>query len=113
MNYSWELVKIFIYLGIIIGIIVLTAKVFKKGYFQHNQGKYLKVIEQIYLGQKNILSLVKVKDKIILFSVAPDRIEKIKEWPEEEFDNLFPEESVDFKSQLKKYIKGSWRDNNV
>ena len=33
--------------------------------------------------------------------------------PEEDFDDLFPEETEDFKSQFKKYIKGSWRDDNV
>ena len=112
MNYSWELIKIFLYLALIIGIIILVARIFKKGYFHHNKGKHMQIIEQIYLGQKNLLSLVKIKDKVILFSVGSEDIKKITEWPEEEFADIEIKETPDFKKQLKKYLNGSWRDHN-
>ena len=110
MNYSWELIKIFIYLALIIGVIILVARIFKKGYFYQNNGKHMQVIEQVYLGQKNLLSLVKVQDKVILFSVGSDEIKKITEWPKEEFSDLEIKETPDFKDHLKKYLNGNWRD---
>ncbi|MFW6007222.1 MAG: flagellar biosynthetic protein FliO [Bacillota bacterium] len=112
MNYSWELVKIFIYLLFIIGIIILAARLFKKGYYHHNQGKYMKIIEQIYLGQKGFLSLVKIKDEVFLFSVTGDKIKQINKWPADKFDDLSQNQSDNFKTQLKQYIKGNWRDKD-
>lgn len=112
MNYSWELIKIFLYLAVITGIILVVARILKRGYYQHNQGKYMEIVEQIYLGHKKQLSLVKIKNKIVLFSVTGENIEKISEWPITEFEDLELNKTENFKNQLKKYIKGNWRDSN-
>ena len=112
MNYNWELVKVFIYLALIIGIIILVAKFIKKGYSYQNNGKYLKLIEQLYLGQKKYLSLVKVKNKIFLLSVGEDKIEKIEDWSEAEFGNLDLKSNSEFQGKLKQLLKGNWRDRN-
>ena len=101
MNYSLEIMKMIFYLIIILVAIYLLARFLKKFYLNPSGGENLELIEQIYLESKKSLKLVRVKDRILLLSVSEGKIEKIKEWPENEFDykrNSKLEDKFDFKN---------------
>ena len=107
MNYSWEIAKMIFYLSLILGAIYLLANFLKKKVFQPASGKYLKTIEQLYLGPKKSLKLVKVKEEILLLSITEEEIVLLKEWPETEFPPMIEEENKnkkDFSQHLKSFI---------
>jgi len=117
MNYSLEIMKMIFYLIIILVAIYLLARFLKKFYLNPSGGENLELIEQIYLESKKSLKLVRVKDRILLFSVSEEKIEKIKEWPENEFDynrnskleDKFDFKNMDFSKILDKFMN---RDDN-
>jgi len=112
MNYSLEIMKMIFYLILILAAIYLLARFLKKFYLNPGGGENLELIEQIYLESKKSLKLVRVKDKILLFSVSEEKIEKIKEWPEAEFEynrnskleNKFDFKNMDFNNILNKFM---------
>ncbi|MGM0437057.1 MAG: FliO/MopB family protein [Bacillota bacterium] len=112
MNYSLEILKMIFYLIIILVAIYLLARFLKKFYLNPGGGENLELIEQIYLESKKSLKLVRVKDKILLLSVSEEKIEKLKEWPEAEFDynrnskleNKFDFKNMDFNNILNKFM---------
>ena len=112
MNYDLQLLKTLIYFIFIIIMILAAAKIFQKYFRQQKQGKYVDIIEQMYLGQKQYLSLIKVNDKIFLLSVGSDQVEKIGEWPADEFENINHNDSQSFKDKLEGIINKSWRDTD-
>ena len=117
MNYSLEIMKMIFYLIIILVAIYLLARFLKKFYLKPGGGENLELIEQIYLESKRSLKLVRVKDEILLLSVSEEKIEKLKEWPESEFDynrnskleNKFDFKNMDFNNILNKFMN---RDDN-
>ena len=118
MNYSLEIMKMLFYLIIILAAIYLLARFLKKFYLNPSGGENLELVEQIYLESKKSLKLVRVKDKILLFSVSEEKIEKIKEWPETEFEythtskleDKFDFKNMDFNNILNKFMNR--KDNN-
>lgn len=70
----------------------------------------------MYLSQKSYLALIKVNEKVILLSIADNRISKIESWDNEEFNEKEVTEK-DFKNRFqdllnKKGISGYRRDKN-
>ena len=112
MNYDWQLLKILFYLVFVIILIIVVAKIMRNTLNNHKQGKYVTVIEQLYLGQKNFISLVKVKDKIFLLGVGTDRIQKLAEWPEDEFADLSIEQQTDYSKKFSEILKKHWRGSD-
>ena len=90
-GYLW---RILIYIVIISGVIYLAGKLLKSKLLGKREGKHMGLIEQLFLGSKRHLSLVEVKDKIILLGVTSNQITKIKEWNKEEFGELSSHDST-------------------
>jgi len=116
MNYTWEISKIIFYLVFVLGSIYLLAYFLRKKLQVQNDNKYIEVLEKMYLSQKSYLALIKVNEKVILLSIADNRISKIESWDNEEFNEKEVTEK-DFKNRFqdllnKKGISGYRRDKN-
>lgn len=75
LNYSWEILKIFLYLSAIIVLI------YGLNYFLRNsrryfgqQGSVIKVIDRGFLSQHAQVYIVKVADKYYLLGLTEDKI---------------------------------------
>ena len=75
LNYSWEIVKMFFYLGVVILLIYLITKFLRKSrhYFKE-QGKLLKVIDRGFLTQHAQIALVQMKDQYYLLGITQEKI---------------------------------------
>ncbi len=100
MNYYQELVKIMIYIALIAVVLYISMKLFKNRLHGQRQGKNMGIIEQLYLGPGKNLSLVKINDRILLLGISQEKVEKIKEWPVEEFPEITAEKPGSFKDYL-------------
>lgn len=119
MNYSWEIVKIILYLGLVLGLIYLIAYLFKNRMMPRGRGRgYIQIMEQTYITPKVSLSLVRVKNEIFLLSISDKGVEVVKSWPGEEFgDIVVNEDSKSFKEYIQEIINrgksyGFRRDDN-
>ncbi len=112
MDFGWEIAKIIFYLALVVGIIYLVSFLLRKGIFKSRQGKYMNIIDRLSLTPKTNLTLVQVKDKVILFSVSDKKIEKISEWELSEFNELEIESKDDFQGYLNKFLRVSRRDED-
>lgn len=75
LNYSWEIVKIFFYLAVVILLIYLVTRVLRKyrNYFKE-QGTLLKVIDRGFLTQRAQIALVQMKDQYYLLGITEEKI---------------------------------------
>lgn len=75
LNYSWEIVKIFFYLGVVILLIYLVTRLLRKyrNYFKE-QGTLLKVIDRGFLTQRAQIALVQMRDQYYLLGITEDKI---------------------------------------
>lgn len=75
LNYSWEIVKIFFYLGVVILLIYLVTRLLRKyrNYFKE-QGTLLKVIDRGFLTQRAQIALVQMKDQYYLLGITEEKI---------------------------------------
>lgn len=117
MNYSLELIKIFFYLFLVLGLIYLIAYYLKKKNFMNTESKYLNIIERIYLSPKANLVLVRVKDKVLLLSLVNEDIRVLETWLKEEFPEVEVENEKNFKDHIREFIDkkdlfGGRRDEN-
>jgi flagellar protein FliO/FliZ len=107
MNYSWEVAKIIFYLSLVLGIIYLLANFLKKRFFNPARGLHMETIEQLYLGPKKSLKLVRVREVVLLLSITENETKLLKEWPESKFPAMIEkgnEEKSDFSHYLKKFL---------
>lgn len=103
MNYSWELIKIVIYLVLVLGLIYLIAY-FMKNRMMTQNGRYIRVLERVYISPKISLSLVKAKDKVLLISVANGNVKLLETWPADEFIEMEVQGKKDFKDYIQDFI---------
>lgn len=75
LNYSWEIVKIFLYLGVVILFIYLITKLLRRSrnYFK-KQGRLLRVIDRGFLTQHAQIALVQMKDQYYLLGITQEKI---------------------------------------
>lgn len=113
MDYGVEIARIFFYLLLVLGIIYVSQHFMRKFIKKQRVGKYLELIEQLYISPKVSIGLVKAKDTVILLSFSDKGINKLKSWPIEEFgENLsFSEEDNSNFSDRFKDILGQYRRN--
>ncbi|MFW6386627.1 MAG: FliO/MopB family protein [Bacillota bacterium] len=113
MKYTWEIVQILFYLLLVIALIYLAAKLFRRRVFRGGGGRHLQNLERMYFAPDKFLSLVRVKDRVILFSIGEENINEIREWPLEEFEDLNMDngDRTSFSGYLKKYIDKYRRDD--
>jgi len=109
----WDIIRIVFYFIIIIGLIYLAARIFKRKIFQSGDGQYLQVIERMYFAPKRFLSLVRVKDRVILFSISEKRIQEVQTWALDEFEDFTKDNSTSsFPGYFKKYFEKYRRDDS-
>ena len=107
MNYTFEILKIGFYLLLIVGIIYFLSLFFKKNILNVQSGKYLKLIDKLYMSSKTGLFLVEINDEIILLSQTENNIEKIDSWEKADFDiNIeeIKESKVNRQKQFKEFF---------
>ena len=74
-NYSWEIIKMFFYLGVVILLIYLITKFLRKSRHSfREQGKLLKVIDRGFLTQHAQIALVQMKDQYYLLGITQEKI---------------------------------------
>lgn len=103
MNYSWEVIKIVMYLAFVLGLIYLIAYLMKSRMMTQN-GKYISVLERVYISPKINLSLIKAKDKVLLISISNDDVRLLESWPAEEFVDAEITDNKDFKDYIQGFI---------
>lgn len=115
MEFGWQIAKIIFYLALIIGIIYLVSFFLKKGLFKSRRGKYMNVIDRLSLTPKTSLNLIRVKNKVILFSISDKQCKKVTEWDLSKFDEQdidSSDSSADFQGYLDKFLRVSRRDKD-
>ncbi|MFW6386424.1 MAG: FliO/MopB family protein [Bacillota bacterium] len=97
-----------------VALIYVSAKIFRKRVFQGGGGNHLQTLERMYFAPGRFLSLVRVKDRVILFSVGEENVEMIREWPLEDFGELQSEKETppSFSGYFRKYIDKYRRDDS-
>ncbi|MFW5984683.1 MAG: FliO/MopB family protein [Halanaerobiaceae bacterium] len=103
MDFAKVFLMILFYILVIAVILYFAGKILRGKFFGQQSGKHVGLIEQLYLGPKRNLSLIKVKNKVILLGVTANNISKLKEWDEQDFGELVLKEDLDFKSILNKF----------
>ena len=107
INMTWLFFKTMGLLVVIIFLIFLSVYLIKKYVFHPNSGTgesgWIRVIGQTQIHPKNILTLVKVLDKIILLGSTDTNVENLAE-----FNNI-PEIQPFLDRMGKK--PGTWREN--
>lgn len=112
MNYALETVKIIFYLALVLGIIYLLANLLKNRFTGQTDGRYIHVLERVYLGPKTGLTLIKVEDRVLLLGISESRVEVIDSWSKAEFSEIKTSLERGFKDYLQDLIKGSRRDQH-
>ena len=75
LNYTWEILKIFVYLGVIIGLIYFLNYFLRKSRHRFgSQNSTIKIIDRSYLSQKNQICLVQVNDKYYLLALTDENV---------------------------------------
>lgn len=108
----WEVSQIIFSLLFVIGIIYLIAYLMRNRILDQKDGRYIKVIERVYLSQKSSLALLNIRDKIILISISNNRVVKLENWDKEEFGLIIEKENKSFKEYIQGFINTNWRDND-
>ena len=82
-GYPQGMLRLFIALGLVIGLLFLLVALSRKGmrFFPAARGGIIKVVEMRSLGPRKSLCLIEVKGEEILLGVSSDRIEMISSWP--------------------------------
>lgn len=111
MNIAWEIAKITFYLVLVVVMIYLLSYFLKNNITRNGRGKYIKVIEQVYLSQKKSLTLITVHDTIFLISNNDDKVRVLQRWNKKDFPQLKDEStnSQSFKEYLQQILKNNRR----
>lgn len=112
-NFGGELLKVIIYLSLVIGLMYLISYFLKKSISGKSKGKYIQVIEQIYIAPRKSLILLQVQEQIFLLSNTETDLKVISTWNEEDFPELgIPEREESFKSYFSKLTRDNRRDRD-
>ncbi len=117
MNYGWEITKIILYLGIVLGLIYILVYFMKNRMLKQSNNKYIDILERVYISPKVTLSLIKVNKRIILLSISENKVKKIDSWSSDDFIEIEIEDNKEFKDYIQEFLnrKGSLlnrRDND-
>lgn len=93
----------FLMAAVIIYLSYLCSKYMGKGLVKSSSSRYMRMLDQMIVGQNRTLAVVQAGDRYLLLGVGPERIEMLLELSEEE---LIPiggesgEQMVDFSRLL-------------
>ena len=111
MEIGWEIAKITFYLVVVIGLIYLLNYFFKKNISKTGRGKYVKIIERVYLSPKKSLVLLTVHDTVLLISDSEDRVGVLHTWNKQDFPQIKGEltNEQSFKEYWQQILKNNRR----
>ncbi|MEJ6950228.1 flagellar biosynthetic protein FliO [Natronospora cellulosivora (SeqCode)] len=111
MNYSWEIIKISVYLLLVLGLIYLFAYFMKNRLQGPKSNKYIEILESVHIMPKRNLSLVKINDKILLLGHTEQNLNVLESWDLNEFTEITSEENRYFKDYIYDFLekKGSMK----
>ena len=95
----------FLMAAVIIYLSYLCSKYMGKGMVRTSRSRYMRMLDQMIVGQNRTLAVVQAGDRYLLLGVGPERIDMLLELSEEE---LIPiggedgEQTVDFGRLLSK-----------
>ncbi|ACX53112.1 flagellar biosynthetic protein FliO [Ammonifex degensii KC4] len=75
----WALLKLIIFLPLVLGLLYLTLRYGLGRRFLPGRGQHLEVVEQIPLGPKAVLSLVRVGERYYLIGHGEGAVTLLKE----------------------------------
>ncbi|MGO0121706.1 flagellar biosynthetic protein FliO [Desulfothermobacter acidiphilus] len=76
----WALVKLIVFLPLVLGLIYLTLRYgWGHRFLPGRRGQYLEVVEQIPLGPKAVLTLVRVGDRYYLIGHGEGAVNLLRE----------------------------------
>lgn len=81
-------VQLIVALGITLGLMFLTFRVFGSKINDINNNKYVKVIERVQVTKENSIITVKVGKKGYVMTTSAGHMEKLSELSEEEINNI-------------------------
>ena len=104
----WRVIATFVAVAVIIYLSYLASKYIGKGMSRAGSSQYMRLIDQITLGQDRHMAIVQVGGKYLLVGVTSGQVNVLSEIQD---DNLFPLEPdteegstkiPDFKSMMEK-----------
>lgn len=84
-NFAWEIAKVSFYLLLVLAVIYLLSYLIKNNISKSGKGRYINIIEQVYLAPKRSLALVAVHDTVLLISNSEDKIRVLEKWNKSDF----------------------------
>ncbi|NLJ83757.1 MAG: flagellar biosynthetic protein FliO [Halanaerobiaceae bacterium] len=109
-NIGEELARVVFYLVLVIALMYLFSYFLKRSISGKSRGRYIQVIEQVYLAPKKSLALVRVHDQILLLSNSETEVKVLFSWKEEDFpEPAVPGSEDSFKAYLDKFTKANRR----
>ena len=105
----WRVIATFVAVAVIIYLSYLASKYIGKGMSRAGSSQYMRLIDQITLGQDRHMAIVQVGGKYLLVGVTSGQVNVLSEIQD---DNLFPlepdtvdigEKIPDFKAMMEKF----------
>lgn len=102
LNYSWEIIKIFLGLGVVVGLVyVLSHLIRNSRYYLGAQGSMIRVLDRGALTQHAQVYIVQVGEKYYLLGLTDDRITLL-----DTYDDLSFVQEAQAQVQLPKPLPG-------
>ena len=104
----WRVIATFIIVAFILYLSYLASKYLGRGMSRAGNSRYMRVIDQIMLGQDRHIAVIQVGGKYLLVGVTAGQISILSEVKDEELFPLAPEdedggtEALDFRKMLGK-----------
>lgn len=74
----------FLLAAVIIWLSYICSKYFGKGLVKNNSSRYMRMLDQLIVGQNRTLVIVQAGERYLLLGVGPDRIQTLAELSEED-----------------------------
>ena len=104
----WRVIATFFVVLLIIYGSYLASKYIGKGLSKSSSSMYMRLIDQITMGQDRHIAIVQVSDKFFLVGITAGQIRVLSELQDDEIFPLTPEENdrgntVDFRAMMEKF----------
>ncbi len=104
----WRVIATFAAVAVIIYLSYLASKYIGKGISRSSSSRYMRLIDQITLGQDRHIAIIQIGGKYLLVGVTSGQVNVLSELEDEELFPLGPDEEEgavripDFKSVMEK-----------
>ncbi len=109
MNYTWEIMKVFFYLGVVILLIYLLTHFLRKfKNYSRQQGSLIQIVERNFLTQDAQVVIIEVSDKYYLLGVTGEKVTLLDTFTELDSikeKNLIPHSNPNFIEIFKRTYK--------